>query len=184
MKKLIAVLTAVLLLMAFVVTPAFAGEEKTADTSAKVEKVDKVAKDTTAAKVEKVARVSAVPKTEAPKMITTPSGLRYEDIKVGTGKVAIDSMMVQCHYTLWLADSTGLVKGKMLQSSKDRGMVMACQLGVGLIAGWSEGMMGMKEGGVRTLYVPWKLGYGEPGRPPMIPSKANLIFEIEFVKAI
>jgi FKBP-type peptidyl-prolyl cis-trans isomerase len=184
MKKSFAALTAVLLLTAFVVTPAFAGEEKTADTTAKVEKIEKAAKDTTAAKAEKVPKVSAVPRSEAPKMITTPSGLRYEDIKVGTGKVAVDSMKVQCHYTLWLADSTGLVKGTMLQSSKERGMPLDCRLDVGLIVGWSEGMKGMKEGGVRTLYVPWKLGYGEAGRQPMIPAKANLIFEIEYLKAL
>jgi FKBP-type peptidyl-prolyl cis-trans isomerase len=178
MKKLLAALTAVLLLTAFVVTPAFAGEEKAADTAAKVEKVEK------AAKVDEAPKVSSVPRSEAPKMITTPSGLRYEDIKVGTGKVAVDSMKVQCHYTLWLADSTGLVKGTMLQSSKERGMPLDCRLDVGLFVGWSEGMKGMKEGGVRTLYVPWKLGYGEAGRQPMIPAKANLIFEIEYLKAL
>jgi FKBP-type peptidyl-prolyl cis-trans isomerase FkpA len=183
MKRLLALLSAVLLLTAFVVTPAFAGEEKAADTAAKIEKVAPVAKDTTAAKLGRVSK-DAAPKVEAPKIITTPSGLRYEDIKVGTGKVAVDSMKVQCHYTLWFADSTGLVKGELVQSSKTGGKPLDCRLDVGLITGWSEGTKGMKEGGIRTLYVPWNLGYGANGNGRGIPGKTNLIFEIEFVKAL
>ena len=43
-------------------------------------------------------------------------------------------------------------------------------------------MVGMKEGGTRRLFVPWEQGYGAQGRPPMIPAKTNLIFEIDFVQ--
>ncbi|MBU0982841.1 MAG: FKBP-type peptidyl-prolyl cis-trans isomerase [candidate division Zixibacteria bacterium] len=117
-------------------------------------------------------------------MITTESGLRYQDLVVGTGEKALYRMRVDCHYTVWLADSTGLVKVSRLQSSKDKGQSYQCQIGVALIQGWSEGMVGMQEGGTRRLYVPWKLGYGAGGRPPAIPGKTNLIFEIDFLKKL
>ncbi|RKX24061.1 MAG: FKBP-type peptidyl-prolyl cis-trans isomerase [Candidatus Zixiibacteriota bacterium] len=93
-------------------------------------------------------------------------------------------MNVDCHYTLWLADSTGLVKGDKIDSSHDRPGSFKCQIGVRLILGWSEGMIGMKEGGTRRLLVPWKLGYGERGAGGAIPGKTNLIFEIDFLKAM
>jgi len=57
-------------------------------------------------------------------------------------------------------------------------------LGVRLIPGWSEGMVGMKEGGIRRVLVPWKLGYGEQGSGRTIPGKTDLIFEMEFIKAL
>ena len=119
-----------------------------------------------------------------PEIITNPSGLRYQDLVVGEGKEAVKGMRVECHYTLWLADSTGLGKGKRLQSSKDRGKTFECKIGYRLIQGWSEGMEGMKEGGTRLLFVPWRLGYGERGMGAMIPGKSDLVFEIEFVKAL
>lgn len=127
--------------------------------------------------------VAEQPTGEEPEIITKESGVRYQELVVGTGPEAIDRMQVECHYTLWFADSTGLVKGERFQSSKDGGMPFRCQLGVRLIPGWSDGMIGMKEGGTRRILVPWRLGYGdrEGGR---IPAKTNLIFEIEFLKAL
>ena len=112
-----------------------------------------------------------------PEIITKESGVRYLEMIEGTGVEAVDRMQVECHYTLWFADSTGLEKLEMFQSSKDGGMPFRCQLGVRLIPGWTDGMIGMKEGGTRRIYVPWELGYGdqEGGR---IPAKTNLIFEI------
>jgi len=119
-----------------------------------------------------------------PEIQTKQSGVRYQDLVVGTGKEAVRGMKVDCHYTLWLAtDSTGTVKGKKVDSSHDRNKSFQCTLGQGLIEGWSDGMTGMKEGGARRLFVPWKLGYpGGAGRD--IPPKTNLIFEIEFLKAL
>ena len=118
-----------------------------------------------------------------PEIITKPSGVRYEELVVGTGPEAVDQMRVECHYTLWFADSTGLQKVERFQSSKDSNQPFQCQLGVRLIPGWSDGMIGMKEGGTRRIYIPWALGYGAQGGGP-IPAKANLIFEIEFLKAL
>lgn len=118
-----------------------------------------------------------------PEIQTKPSGVRYQDLVVGEGVEAVDQMQVECHYTLWLADSTGLVKGNKVDSSVDRGEPFQCQLGVRLIQGWSDGMIGMKESGKRRLLVPWPLGYPN-GAGAQIPPQTNLIFEIEFLKAL
>jgi len=120
---------------------------------------------------------------DEPAMMKTESGVRYQDLVIGKGNTAAIGSKVTCHYTLWLADSTGLVKGKRLQSSKDGGQPFDCTLGTNLIKGWSDGSVGMQEGGVRRLYIPWELGYGAKGMGQMIPPMSNLIFEIEYVKA-
>jgi len=120
---------------------------------------------------------------DEPEIMNKENGVRYQELVVGTGKEAVDKMQVQCHYTLWFADSTGLEKVTRFQSSKDTNQPFTCQLGVRLIPGWSTGMIGMKEGGTRRIFVPWEQGYGEKGGGP-IPPKANLIFEIDFLKAM
>jgi len=138
----------------------------------------KATTDSSAAK-----KITAAPAAE-PKIVAKPSGVRFQDLVVGTGVEATDKMKVECHYTLWFADSTGLQKGQRFQSSKDNnGKPFTCTLGVGLIPGWSDGMIGMKEGGTRRIYVPWALGYGDK-QFREIPAKTNLIFEIDFVKAV
>jgi FKBP-type peptidyl-prolyl cis-trans isomerase len=114
-------------------------------------------------------------------IITTESGLRYKDLKVGTGVAAEMKMKCTVHYTLWLDDGNG-GKAQRIQSSKDRNHPFTCTVGYRLIQGWSEGMVGMKEGGTRQLWVPSKLGYGPQGMGGMIPPNADLIFEIEFLK--
>jgi len=157
----------------------FAGDS----TEAVPEKAEKPAKmvDKAATEVIKVGESAEKAVKKSP-IITTESGLRYQDVVVGTGVEATDKMAVACHYTLWFADSTGLQRTQKVQSSKDRGLEFNCRIGQGLIPGWSEGMIGMKEGGTRVLYVPWELGYGEKGFGEMIPAKQNLIFELDFVK--
>jgi len=112
--------------------------------------------------------------------VTTESGLKYADLVVGEGKEAAEGMQVECHYTLWVADEKG-EKGKMVQSSKEMGKTFPFKVGASnLIKGWNEGMLGMKEGGARMLIIPPELGYGD--RPPQ--EGKNLIFEIEFIKAL
>ncbi len=118
-----------------------------------------------------------------PEMITTESGLKYTDLVVGTGKEAVNGMNVQCHYTLWFADENE-EKGQMVQSSKEMGQPFTFEVGnKGLIKGWNEGMLGMKEGGTRKLIIPSELGYGATP-PPGIPKNQTLIFELEFLKAM
>jgi len=110
------------------------------------------------------------------KTVTTPSGLKYEDVKSGTGEVATAGRTVSVHYTGWLTD------GKKFDSSKDRGQPFEFPLGGGrVIKGWDEGVAGMKVGGVRKLTIPASLGYGSRGAGGVIPPDATLVFEVELL---
>ncbi len=114
-------------------------------------------------------------------MMTTDSGLRYEDHKIGDGATATAGQKVSVHYTGWL-DQDG-EKGKKFDSSVDRGRPFDFPLGAGrVIRGWDEGVAGMKVGGKRTLYIPAKLGYGARGAGGAIPPNADLIFDVEVLK--
>lgn len=109
--------------------------------------------------------------------ITTASGLRYQDLEVGTGEEASVGDTVLVHYTGTLADGT------QFDSSRDRGQPFQFILGSGgVIQGWEEGIQGMREGGKRLLVIPPDLAYGAQGRPPVIPSNAELTFDVELVE--
>lgn len=113
-------------------------------------------------------------------MITTPSGLQYEDTIEGAGAVAVAGHKVSVHYTGWLY--MGGVAGKKFDSSKDRGQPFAFPLGGGrVIRGWDEGVQGMKVGGTRRLVIPSDLGYGASGAGGVIPPNATLLFEVELL---
>jgi FKBP-type peptidyl-prolyl cis-trans isomerase FkpA len=112
---------------------------------------------------------------------TTPSGLKIEEVKVGTGETAVAGKNVTVHYTGWLTD--GVIQGKKFDSSKDRGDPFVFSLGKGqVIKGWDEGVQGMKVGGVRKLTIPAALGYGSRGAGGVIPPNATLLFEVELLK--
>ncbi|MGH9513875.1 MAG: FKBP-type peptidyl-prolyl cis-trans isomerase [Terriglobales bacterium] len=121
------------------------------------------------------------PNTNAPtkvtgKPTTTPDGLEYWDIKVGTGPVAEKGQTVKVHYTGWLTT------GKKFDSSVDRGEPFTFNLGQGqVIKGWDEGVAGMKVGGKRQLRIPPDLGYGANGAGGVIPPNATLIFDVELL---
>ena len=109
-------------------------------------------------------------------MITTASGLQYEDTVVGTGPEAMSGKGVEVHYTGTLADGT------KFDSSHDRKKPFSFRLGAGqVIRGWDEGVAGMKVGGKRTLIIPPQLGYGERGAGGVIPPNATLIFDVELL---
>jgi FKBP-type peptidyl-prolyl cis-trans isomerase len=116
------------------------------------------------------------------KTVTTKSGLKYTDQKVGTGKEAKAGTKVEVHYTGWLKNGT------KFDSSRDRGEPFVFPLGDGkVIKGWDEGVQGMKEGGKRKLIIPPKLAYGEEGVKTkqgkvIIPPNAELTFEVELLK--
>ena len=110
-------------------------------------------------------------------MITTPSGLQYEELKEGNGAAAKTGDSVEVHYTGWLTDGT------KFDSSLDRRQPFAFPLGAGrVIKGWDEGVAGMKVGGKRKLVIPAALGYGARGAAGVIPPNAELTFEVELLR--
>jgi len=116
-------------------------------------------------------------------MISTSSGLQYDDTVAGSGDTARAGQQVQVHYTGWLFDpSKADGRGKKFDSSKDRGQPFAFGLGAGqVIAGWDEGVQGMQVGGTRVLLIPPQLGYGARGAGGVIPPHATLVFEVELL---
>lgn len=124
---------------------------------------------------------ATVDKIEGLELTALPTGVKYYDIVKGEGKECKKGDKVRVHYTLWFADENG-EKGTRFQSSKDKNTPFDCTLGYRLIEGWSDGMVGMKEGGKRLLVIPPDQGYGKGGGP--IPPNATLIFEIEYLKAL
>ena len=113
-------------------------------------------------------------------MLTTPSGLQYEDTVPGTGAKAVAGQHVSVHYTGWLYNSG--VKGAKFDSSKDRNDPFQFGLGAGMvIKGWDEGVQGMLVGGTRLLVIPPELGYGARGAGGAIPPNATLMFEVELL---
>jgi peptidylprolyl isomerase len=114
-------------------------------------------------------------------MITTDSGLKYVDTMVGRGASPVPGQRCLVHYTGWLDDGRGQ-RGKKFDSSVDRGQPLAIPIGVGrVIKGWDEGLLTMKVGGMRILYIPSYLGYGPKGAGGDIPPNAALIFDVELL---
>jgi hypothetical protein len=99
---------------------------------------------------------------------TTTSGLKYEDLKAGTGETATAGRMVSVNYTGWLTD------GKKFDSSKDRGQPFEFPLHGGrVIKGWDEGVQGMKVGRLHKLTIPANLAYGSPGAGVVHPARRD-----------
>ena len=111
-----------------------------------------------------------------------PDGLKYTDTKTGDGATAHSGNKVSVHYTGWLSDNGA--KGKKFDSSVDRGQPFQFTLGAKqVIAGWDEGVAGMKVGGKRTLIIPPELGYGTRGAGGgAIPPNATLIFDVDLLQ--
>lgn len=104
------------------------------------------------------------------------SGLVYEDLIVGNGKMADPGLQVSVHYTGWLTDGT------KFDSSLDRGQPLQFTLGQGeVIRGWDEGIKGMRVGGKRKLTIPPDMAYGSQGSSGVIPPNATLVFEVQLL---
>ena len=118
---------------------------------------------------------------------TGQTGLAIDDVQVGTGETASAGQQVSVHYTgwLWEADASapeGGRHGAKFDSSKDRGQPFGFALGAGqVIAGWDQGVAGMKVGGTRRLLIPASLGYGARGAGGVIPPNATLLFEVDLL---
>ena len=103
---------------------------------------------------------------------TTPSGLKYWDLQIGTGSPAMKGKAIKIHYTGWLES------GRKFESSVEEGRPVIFLLGAdNVIKGWNEGIEGMRAGGKRQLWVPSYLAYGPRGKE-VIPPNSNLIFDI------
>jgi peptidylprolyl isomerase len=107
-------------------------------------------------------------------VITTASGLKYQDLRVGDGASPKMGQTVTVHYI------GRLEKGTEFNNSYTLGKPIDFKLGQ-VIQGWNEGLQTMKVGGKRKLWIPSKLAYGPSGRPPAIPPNSNLEFEIELL---
>lgn len=132
------------------------------------------------------------PKT-APAISGTPvalkDGLKYVDIKVGTGAEVKSGNTLSANYTGWLASTCAKFDSSFDGHADQSGQVQPAQPFSGLvigkgnvIKGWDEGLIGMKVGGIRRLYIPAALGYGAQGSGP-IPANATLIFDVQIVSA-
>lgn len=108
-------------------------------------------------------------------VITTASGLQYTVLKEGTGKSPKATDTVVCHYEGFLTNGT------VFDSSIQRGEPAAFPLN-GVIAGWTEGLQLMKEGGKNRFFIPYHLAYGEAGAAGSIPPYAALIFDVELIE--
>ena len=108
-------------------------------------------------------------------VITTASGLQYTVIKEGTGKSPKATDTVVCHYEGFLTNGT------VFDSSIQRGEPASFPLN-GVIAGWTEGLQLMKEGGKNRFFIPYHLAYGEAGAAGSIPPYAALIFDVELIE--
>ena len=107
---------------------------------------------------------------------STGSGtLVIEDLTVGTGPVAATGNTVTVHYV------GTLLNGTKFDSSYDRNQPFTFRLGVGaVIAGWDQGVVGMRVGGKRRLTIPPNLAYGNQANGP-IPANSTLRFDIDLL---
>ncbi|MFC7421765.1 FKBP-type peptidyl-prolyl cis-trans isomerase [Iodobacter arcticus] len=105
--------------------------------------------------------------------------LKIEDIQLGEGKEAVRGALITTQYRGFLEDGT------QFDSSYDRGVPFQCVIGTGrVIKGWDQGLMGMKVGGKRKLWVPAHLAYGERQIGEHIKPHSNLIFELELLEVL
>jgi peptidylprolyl isomerase len=111
---------------------------------------------------------------------TSVRALVVEDRIAGTGTEAKAGSSLTVHYTGWLEDGTQFDSSR--DASRDRDQPIEFMLGRGeVIAGWEQGLLGMKVGGIRKLIIPPDLGYGAQGASNFIPPNAVLIFEVELL---
>lgn len=114
---------------------------------------------------------------DEPGTIKTASGVRYVDLVEGAGAPVKFGDVLVVHYTGRLTD------GSVFESSRKHDKPFVFSFGFpSVIDGWTVGMVGMKVGGKRKLYIPAKMAYGVNGKPKSVPPNADLIFEVELIE--
>jgi FKBP-type peptidyl-prolyl cis-trans isomerase FkpA len=116
---------------------------------------------------------------DAPTAASATPGYSQTDVRVGTGAEVVSGSVLSVQYTGWLYDPTK-TDGKGLQFETSRGQdPFSFTIGAGqVIAGWDQGLLGVKAFGLRRLVIPPSLAYGS-GRNGPIPPNATLVFEVE-----
>jgi peptidylprolyl isomerase len=108
--------------------------------------------------------------------------LRHIDVAVGSGAAVAPRKCVFAHYTGWLTNGTKFDSSRdTMPNGRPRTPISFPQSYRRVIAGWDLGFEGMKVGGRRRLIIPYQLAYGERGRPPTIPPRATLVFDVELM---
>jgi len=108
-------------------------------------------------------------------VITTKSGLQYKEIRKGSGPSPNDTNSVTVHYRGYFIDGTEF------DNSYKRGQTATFPV-IGVIPGWTEALKLMSPGSKFELYIPYKLAYGESGKPPVIGPAKTLLFEVELIE--
>jgi FKBP-type peptidyl-prolyl cis-trans isomerase FkpA len=118
-----------------------------------------------------------------PAVTATVQELQVEDVVAGTGAEAVAGSRATVHYSGWLYDPAQPgSRGTPFDSSRESGRPFTFQLGAGqVIAGWDQGVQGMKVGGQRRLVIPAALAYGDRGAGGVIPPGATLVFDVELI---
>jgi peptidylprolyl isomerase len=117
-------------------------------------------------------RAPALPE---PTEVLAPSGLRYVDLKAGTGKPATPGDTVDLLYTI------SLPNGTPCESHLDRAKPFSVQLGSGeIVPGWDKGLRGMRRGGKRKITIPSRLAYGKTGNGK-VPPNSDIVVEVEML---
>ena len=117
------------------------------------------------------------PEPAPPVQVVLPSGVRYVDLKPGTGEEAREGKILEVHYTGWLKAG-----GAKFDSTHDSTEPLTLRLGAGdVIKGLDEGLVGMRVGGKRRLIIPPELGFGREGGGERIPPDATLVYEVELL---
>jgi peptidylprolyl isomerase len=169
------------LILATLITATASAQTTTTATQRRSTTAHRTSSTTTATKPATASTNPADNPPNVPKVAGTPKNLyalRYVDIQIGTGELAKQQQYYTVRYTGWLTDGT------KFDSSEDHPGAEPIVFPYGarrVIPGWDTGFEGMRVGGKRRLYIPYQLAYGEAGRPPVIPAKANLIFDLELV---
>ena len=126
------------------------------------------------------AEVPAGELAEEPPLIEKPSGVRYQELKVGPGKEIVNGMFVRYEYSVWFADLEGTVKRELFHSSAANQQPYFGQVGVTPLPALSDGLLGMHEGGTRRIFIPAQQGYNKES--PFAGN--NLIFEIDAIREV